>query len=460
MTRPVRLNAFDMNCVAHQSPGLWRHPDDQAWRYKDLSYWTDLAQLLERGHFDGLFIADVLGIYDVYGGNRNATVKEATQVPVNDPILLISAMAHVTEELGFGITASISFEHPYPFARRMSTLDHLTEGRVGWNVVTSYLDSGAKNLGQVAQLTHDNRYDVADEYLEVCYKLWEGSWEDGAVIRDRETGVFTDPSKVHAIGHEGEHFQVPGVHLCEPSPQRSPVIYQAGASGRGKQFAAENAESIFIAPPTKAIAKEGVADIRRRMVEAGRGAYDARIYTLVTVIVDETHEQALKKYDELRSYASDEGGLVLMSGWMGVDLSKYDLDDPIGDVESNAIQSAVTAFQTADPDGGEWTVRDIAEWATIGGIGPRIVGSAAEVADELQAWIEETDVDGFNLAYAITPGTFEDIVEHLVPELQRRGAYPTGPNPGTLRDRLFGEGDRLPERHRGASFRVGSPAAA
>ena len=176
MPRPIRLNAFDMNCVAHQSPGLWRHPDDQAWRYKDLSYWTDLAKLLERGHFDGLFIADVLGIYDVYGGNRNATVREATQIPVNDPILLTSAMAHVTEELGFGITASISFEHPYPFARRMSTLDHLTDGRVGWNVVTSYLDSGAKNLGQVAQLTHDNRYDIADEYLEVCYKLWEGSW--------------------------------------------------------------------------------------------------------------------------------------------------------------------------------------------------------------------------------------------------------------------------------------------
>src|SRR6201999_4256674 len=280
MPRPIRLNAFDMNCVAHQSPGLWRHPDDRAWDYKKLSYWTELAQLLERGRFDGLFIADVLGIYDVYGGSRDATVRNATPVPVNDPAMVVSAMAAVTEPasllsamaavpegLGFGLTASLSFEHPYPFARRMSTLDHLTDGRVGWNVGTSYLKSRAANMGEAAQGNHDSRYAVADESLEVCYKLWEGSWEDDAVIRDRAAGVFTDPSKVHGIGHEGEFFKVPGIHLSEPSPQRSPVIYQAGASSRGRQFAAEHAEAIFTAAPTKEILKEVVGDIRRRMVE-------------------------------------------------------------------------------------------------------------------------------------------------------------------------------------------------
>src|ERR1700754_154141 len=255
MPRPIRLNAFDMNCVGHQSPGLWRHPDDRAADYCKLSYWTDLAQLLERGRFDGLFIADGLGIYDVHGGSRDSTVRNATQVPVNDPAMLVSAMAAVTEGLGFGLTASISFEHPYPFARRMSTLDHLTDGRVGWNVVTSYLKSGAENLGESDQLNHDNRYDVADEYLEVLYKLWEGSWEDDAVLRDRESGVFTDPSKVHEIGHYGKHFTVPGIHIAEPSPQRTPVIYQAGASPRGIQFAAGNAEAIFIAAPTIEVLK-------------------------------------------------------------------------------------------------------------------------------------------------------------------------------------------------------------
>jgi FMN-dependent oxidoreductase (nitrilotriacetate monooxygenase family) len=453
VTRQIRLNAFDMNCVAHQSPGLWRHPDDQAYRYKDLSYWTDLAQLLERGRFDGLFIADVLGTYDVYGGNHDAALRQGAQVPVSDPLLLTSAMAHVTEHLGFGITTSISFEHPYPFARRLTTLDHLTKGRIGWNVVTSYLDSGSRNLGQSGQLRHDNRYDVADEYLEVLYKLWEGSWEDDAVVRDRERGIFTDPTKVHPIEHDGEHFQVPGIHLGEPSPQRTPVIYQAGASPRGRAFAAGNAEAIFTAAPTKALLKEAVADIRARLVEAGRDPYSARIYNLQTVITDATSEAAHAKHEELQSYASDEGSLVFMSGWMGIDLSQYDLDDPIGEVQSNAIQSAVAAFQSAADDGKPWTVRDIAAWGGIGGMGPRVVGSPSEVADELQSWVEETDVDGFNLAYAITPGTFEDLVEHLIPELQRRGAYPTEYAPGTLRDKLFGAGPRLPGSHRGAQYR-------
>lgn len=230
MTRQIRFNAFDMNCVAHQSPGLWRHPEDQSWRYKDLEYWTELAKLLERGRFDGLFIADVLGTYDVYGASDEAAVRQAAQIPVGDPLLLVSAMALVTEHLGFGITTGTGFEHPYPFARRISTLDHLTKGRIGWNVVTGYLPAAARNMGQTDQPAHDARYDHADEYLEVLYKLWEGSWEDDAVVRDRERGVFTEPGKVHHIGHSGTHFSVPGVHLAEPSPQRTPVIYQAGSS--------------------------------------------------------------------------------------------------------------------------------------------------------------------------------------------------------------------------------------
>ncbi|WP_030425278.1 LLM class flavin-dependent oxidoreductase, partial [Acinetobacter baumannii] len=177
MTKRISFNAFEMNCIAHQSPGLWRHPQDRSVEYKDLEYWTDLAQILERGFFDGIFIADVLGIYDVYHQSAEHALTGAVQVPVNDPLQIVPAMAAVTKHLGFGVTTSISFEHPYPFARRISTLDHLTKGRVGWNIVTSYLESGSKNLGLKTQVNHDNRYDIADEYLEVLYKLWEGSWE-------------------------------------------------------------------------------------------------------------------------------------------------------------------------------------------------------------------------------------------------------------------------------------------
>ncbi|WP_341952059.1 LLM class flavin-dependent oxidoreductase [Salinibacterium sp. TMP30] len=453
MPRQIRFNAFDMNCVAHQSSGMWRHPDDQSWRYKDLDYWTELAQLLERGTFDGIFIADVLGTYDVYAGSNEAAIRHGAQVPVNDPLLLVSAMAHVTEHLGFGITAGTAYEHPYPFARRMSTLDHLTKGRVGWNVVTGYLPSAARNMGNDDQREHDDRYDHADEYLEVLYKLWEGSWEDDAVIRDRESGVFTDPSKVHDIDHRGTHFTVPGIHLSEPSTQRTPVIYQAGASPRGIQFAAGNAEAIFVASPTKAGLKATVAQIRDALEAAGRDRYSARIYTLLTIITDATSEKAHAKYADYLSYASEEGALVFMSGWMGIDLSQYDLDEPIGNVKSNAIQSTVANFQQANDDGSEWKVRDIARLGAIGGLGPFIIGSGEEIADELQDWVEETDVDGFNLAYAITPGTFEDVVDHVIPVLRKRGLYPQEYVEGTLRNKLHGRGDRLPAEHAGARYR-------
>ncbi|MDF2497980.1 LLM class flavin-dependent oxidoreductase [Arthrobacter koreensis] len=452
--RQIRFNAFDMNCVGHQSPGLWRHPDDRSADYTKLSYWTHLAQTCERGLFDGIFIADVLGTYDVYGSSNDATLRQGTQVPVNDPLLLVSAMALVTEHLGFGVTAGTAYEHPYPFARRLSTLDHLTEGRVGWNVVTGYLPSAARNMGQEDQLEHDERYNHADEYLEVVYKLLEGSWEDGAVVRDRESGVFTDPAKVHDINHEGKYFKVPGIHISEPSPQRTPVIYQAGASPRGIAFAAENAEAVFVGAPTPEKLKATVTRIRDAAEAAGRDRDSIRIYTLLTIITAATAEEAEAKHQDYQRYTSDEGALALLSGWMGVDLSTYNLDEPLGAVKSNAIQSAAANFQKVNDDGAPWTVRDIAASAGIGGLGPRLVGSGAEVAEELIRWVEETDVDGFNLAYAVTPGTFEDVVEYVVPELQKRGAYPTEYAPGTLRNKLFGAGDKLPEDHRGAKFRL------
>lgn len=448
-----------MNCVAHQSSGMWRHPLDRSRDYNKLSYWTDLAKLLERGRFDGIFIADVLGTYDVYGDGNEAPIKHGAQVPVNDPLMLVTAMASVTEHLGFGVTAGTAYEHPYPFARRMTTLDHLTNGRVGWNVVTGYLPSAARNMGHDDQMEHDERYAHADEYLEVLYKLWEGSWEDDAVVVDRESGVFTDPSKVHDIGHDGKYFTVPGIHISEPSPQRTPVIYQAGASPRGIEFAAGNAEAIFVASPTKELLKATVGRIRDALEAAGRDRYSARIYTLLTVITDATPAAAKAKHTEYLSYASEEGALVFMSGWMGIDLSQYDLNEPVGNVKSNAIQSAVANFQQAKAQGGEWTVGDIARHSAIGGLGPTIVGSGEEIADQLQEWVDETDVDGFNLAYAITPGTFEDIVEHVIPVLQARGVYPTEYVEGTLRHKLFGDGDKLPDEHKGAGFKVSARVA-
>ena len=452
MTKRISFNAFEMNCIAHQSPGLWRHPQDRSVEYKDLEYWTDLAQILERGFFDGIFIADVLGIYDVYHQSAEHALTGAVQVPVNDPLQIVPAMAAVTKHLGFGVTTSISFEHPYPFARRISTLDHLTKGRVGWNIVTSYLESGSKNLGLKTQVNHDNRYDIADEYLEVLYKLWEGSWEEGSVLRDRESGIFADYKKVHPIQHEGKYFTVPGIHICEPSPQRTPVLYQAGASSRGQKFASQNAECVFIAAPSKIATKKVVQGIRQKLVQEGRDPYSVKIYALLSIVTDETDAKAQAKFKEYQSYGSYDGALTLLSGWTGVDFSQYQPTDKVEYIQTNAIQSLLDSYVNADPER-VWTIEEIANWNSLGGNGPVLVGSAETVSDALQQWVEDTDVDGFNLAYILAHQTFADVVEFIVPELQKRGVYQTSYAQGTLREKLFGAGPYLPENHRGAKYR-------
>jgi FMN-dependent oxidoreductase (nitrilotriacetate monooxygenase family) len=453
MSREIRLNAFDMNCVGHQSPGLWSHPRDLSYKYKDLEYWTELAQILERGKFDGLFIADVLGVYDVYQGSAEHAIRQAAQIPLNEPMLVVPAMAMVTKNLGFGVTCSLTYEHPYSFARRMSTLDHLTKGRAGWNIVSSYLDSAARNFGLDRQHKHDDRYEVADEYMEVCYKLWEGSWEEDAVVRDSAKRLFTDPGKIHEILHYGKYFTVPGFHLCEPSLQRTPVLYQAGASRRGKDFAARNAECVFVAAPSKKVLKEYVRDIRQRAAGFGRDPASLLFFNLFTVIVAPTESEAQAKHEEYRSYVSYDGALALVSGWTGIDFGKYHPDDRIEYIENDAVQSATESLTTSDPDK-IWTVREVANWVGIGGLGPVVVGSPVQVADAMQGWVEETDVDGFNLAYAVTHETFRDFVDLVVPELQRRGVYKKEYRPGTLREKLFGRGAHLHEEHPGASFRI------
>ena len=451
--KEIRLNAFEMNCVGHQSPGLWSHPRDRSANYTDLDYWTGLAKTLERGKFDGIFLADVLGIYDVYGGSPDAALRHAVQVPVNDPVLLIPAMAQVTEHLGFGVTSTLSYEPPYPFARRMSTLDHLTRGRAGWNIVTGYLNSAAAGMGLTVQPRHEERYEIADEYMQVVYRLWEGSWEDGAVLRDRERRVFADPSKIHRVRHDGKFYRVDAIHLSEPSPQRTPVLYQAGASTSGRAFAAKHAECVFINGPSRQVVAPQVADIRRRAAGFGRNPDDILIFTLMTVIAGSTAAEARAKHAEYRRYVDHEAALALFSGWTGVDFAKYGPADELRYIETEAMRSALESFTSADPNR-VWAVRELAEHVAIGGRGPVLIGSPGQVADEMIAWIAATGIDGFNLAYTVTPESFEDFVELVVPELQRRGVYKQDYRPGTLREKLFGAGPRLTPPHPAAQYRA------
>lgn len=444
----ILLNAFNMNCMGHINHGLWTHPRDRSADYRQLSYWTDLAKTLERGLFDGLFLADIVGVYDVYQRNVDVTLRESIQLPVNDPILLVPAMAAATQHLGFGVTVNLTYEQPYLLARRFSTLDHLTQGRIGWNIVTGYLDSAARAMGLAGQLPHDERYDRADEYLDVLYKLWEGSWEADAVLRDKAARAYADPARVHRVVHEGRYYRVDGYHLSEPSPQRTPVLFQAGSSGRGQRFAARHAECVFISPPSRAAARETVRTLREELVRAGRRPDDVKVFVGVAVVTARTEREAREKHADYVQYASREAGLAHFAASTGIDYAQYDLDEPVDYAPGNAIESATRAAKQHG-----WTRRKLLEMFEMGGRYPPIVGSPSQVADELQAWVDEADVDGFNLSRTVVPESYEDFVELVVPALQERGVFRTAYEDGTLRHKLLGQGDALPERHAAAGFR-------
>ncbi len=448
MTKEMRINGFTQCCINHHSEGQWKHPLDGSSRgYRDVGYWVDLARLLERGCFDSLFLADVHGTYSVYRGSRDTAVRHGVQFPSNDPTVIIPAMAHATRYLGFACTFSTTYFAPYQTAKLFSTLDHLTSGRIAWNVVTSYLADANANFGITEELTHDERYDRADEYMEVVYKLWEHSWEEDAVQRDAIRDVFTDPRKVHQIDHVGRWFSVPGPHMCEPSPQRTPMLFQAGQSGRGTAFAARHAEAIFCVYPNLGACAKGASKLRAAVAAAGREPGEVKICQGVTVVVAPTDAEARLKLETCRRYASPEGALALFSGWAGVDVSAIQSDRQLDQFASNAIQGLLTFFKDVDPER-RWTMADIGEFMSVGSIMPKIVGSPQTVADELERWMDEGEVDGFNLVPVTQPGGFRDFVDLVVPELQRRGRMRPRYETTTLREHYFGPGHaRLPGGH-------------
>lgn len=452
--KQIRVNAFALHSPVHHSPGMWRHPRDRSLGYNTLDYWVDLARTLERGLVDSLFMADSIGVNDVYAGGVATALRHGAQVPKQDPVMALSAMAYATRDLGLCVTSNANHEPPYVFARRMSTLDHLTKGRMGWNVVTGFANSGARAMGRTSVASRDERYDIADEYMDVVYKLWEGSWEDAAVVRDVHSGVFADPDRVHRINHQGKYFNVQGIHMTEPSPQRTPVLFQAGSSARGKAFAGRHAEGIFLSGPSKPVLRPVVASTRAEAVMAGRAANDIQFYVMATIITGRTGKEARDKYEDYRRYVTPEAALAMFSGWTGIDFSAHDPDAPIRYLELDAgTTSALEGFTRLDPSK-VWTVRELALHNAIGGRGPVFVGSPVEVADELEAWVDETDIDGFNLSYAVTPEAYEDFADLVVPELQARQRYKTGYTPGTLREKLGGSSRGLASTHPGARFRI------
>jgi FMN-dependent oxidoreductase (nitrilotriacetate monooxygenase family) len=444
--REICLNAFDMACVGHIQHGMWTHPGDQSQDYTKLDHWIDLARLLERGLFDGLFLADILGVYDVLDASPAPSLRAAVQIPLIDPILLVPAMAHATTHLGFGVTCNLAYEPPFLFARRMATLDHLTKGRIGWNIVTGYLDSAARAVGLSGQMKHDDRYDLADEYMQVVYALWEGGWRDDAVIRDCPNGVFTDPARVRSIRHDGRQFAIDAVPLWEPSLQRTPVLYQAGSSDRGRVFAAHHAECVFVNGSTRANVRRIVDDLRARAAPR-----PLRVFVGATVVTGRTEAEARDKLESYRRHTSVEGALAHAAASLGVDFARFAMDEPVEAAGSQAIRSNIDAIAASLGRG--WTKRMLIDRFILGSRQPPIVGTAEQVSDELVAWVQEADVDGFNLSRTVMPACLEDFIALIVPVLQERGLYKRAYRPGTYRQKLFGNGDRLPDLHPAAGYR-------
>jgi len=462
--RKLILNATEMNTAGHIAFGLWRAVGSGRPHYTDLGYWTDLGRVAEQAGFDALFFADALGQLDTYRKNADQALIDAVQTPLDDPLLVISAIAAVTSTLGIAVTVSTTYEQPYLLARKFTTLDHLTAGRIGWNIVTSQLDSAARNMGYERQIPHDERYEIAQEFVEVAYKLWEGSWDDGAVVRNRDRGIYADPAKVHAIGHAGKYYSVPSAHLSEPSRQRTPVIYQAGSSPRGRRFAARNAEVVFVAGMDPAATRKNVDEIKRLAVEAGRAPDAIKFVGIALAVTDETDAGARAKLRDLQRYRSVEGAITHFSAVTGVDWGEYDLDAPLSYIETDSNRS-ILASLTRDSPTRDWTLRKLFSPADgLAGYGSALVGSGQTVATALEEIAGASGLDGFNLAGPLSTESYQEFGEHVTPVLARRGRLREKVPGGTLRETLFQAGspwvphDHPARRYRG-SF-AGQPNAA
>ncbi|MGO1883824.1 MAG: LLM class flavin-dependent oxidoreductase [Citricoccus sp.] len=444
--RPLRFNAFVMNTTSHIHHGQWRREDAGQTEFTDVNTWINLAKTLEAAKFDAMFFADVSGNYGDANADYSVYVNEGLQIPSNDPTVLLGALAVSTEHIGLATTSNVFQSHPFQFARQLSTLDHISGGRIAWNIVTGTQDNGSRNFGLPRLTDHAERYAWAEEYVDVTYKLWEGSWDEGAVVKDRDGSRYSDPAKVHKIHHVGERYSVEGPHLPSPSPQRTPVLFQAGSSASGRDFAARNAEAVFIIATTPEIARQQIEDTRRRAVEAGRAPEDITFYQGLSFVIGDTEEEAQQKLEEYEQYASLEGYLA-HAALVDPDGRVYPPETPLKDLETNTQKGFAEWVSKAITDR-EPVVADVA-WRSHRN--SRVVGTPEQIADRIEEW-HAAGVDGINVINWVIPGSFEEFAEKVLPVLRARGLAQSDYAPGTLRQKLFGR-DRLPETHPAARYR-------
>ncbi|BDD99966.1 LLM class flavin-dependent oxidoreductase [Mycolicibacterium fortuitum] len=436
-TDQMSLVAFMQAGSTSVYAGSWRHPATEH-GYLDASYYAKIGRQLEEGCFDLMFFDDRLAMPGMYGGSVEEAVRYGARPVKLDLSVILGVLAQTTSRIGLGATYSTTYYAPFHVARTFATLDHLSRGRAAWNVVTSVNDSEAQNFGIESHLGHDERYDRADEFLDVVAGLWD-TWEDGAIRHDRLSGQYADPSKVHELGHVGRYFSARGPLTVPRTPQGRPVILQAGSSGRGREFASRWADLIFTGDPGIDVARSHYTDQKARIADAGRDPASVRICPMAYAVVGETESHAKEREDMfLNDLVDPMASLTLLSELMNYDFAQHDLDDPVTDeliASVSGIRGLVQNLRT-HIGGDTVTVRDLAGYRATLLQGPRFVGTGKQVADQMEEWFTGGACDGFVMAATHSPGSYEDIVRMVVPELQRRGLFRTAYTGSTLRDHL------------------------
>ncbi|TPI59299.1 LLM class flavin-dependent oxidoreductase [Mesorhizobium sp. B3-1-7] len=415
--------------------GSWRHPESDGLDMLDPVRYEEIARVLEHGKFDGLFFVDFLMLFDSYAGGYRTNLKEGGQQCMMDPMQLLAAMARVTSRIGLASTMSTTFYHPFHIARTFASLDHISKGRSGWNVVTSAMEREAKNFGMDALMDKNKRYDMADEVLEACDKLWQ-SWEPGALVGDRENNIFADADKVHYANYEGQYVRTSGPLTVPSSPQVKPVIMQAGSSPRGREFAGRWAEVIFTLQNSKEHMQAFYRDIKDRVVASGRKPNECAIVPAVDIVLGDTESIARERAAAINEYASPTLGVAEISNALGVDMSKEPLDKPLEDLElTQGCRGILDVMLQGTKKDGLTLGQAGKAWATSQ-MTPQLIGTPKQIADHLQDFFEAECCDGFMICPSVSPGTYVQFVKTVVPELQRRGVFRKEYQYATFRENL------------------------
>lgn len=413
---------------------MWRHPDtDNSFLTAD--YYENIARTLEHGFFDGFFFADSLGINTYYKKSFDTAFRLGGQFYMLDPVALVAIMGRVTRHLGLGITMSANYVHAYQLAKTLATLDMLSDGRVAWNIVTTGGVAPALNFGRDDTIDRQIRYDMADEVVEACMKLWY-TWDEDALIVDKASGMFADPSKVRFADYAGKYVKSRGPLQTPRTSHGHPVLMQAGGSGRGRDFAARWAEVVFTIQHSKESMKLYYNDLKERVVKFGRQPDDCLILPEVDPVIGETRSIAEERRDYMNSMVSTEIGLQFASAHTGIDMSQFDANKPLSDLKVSVGSQGVFDILIQGTKAENLTLGEASRRYAISAMCPQLVGTAADIADQLEDMYESRAADGFIISPSVFPGTFEQFSRAVVPELQRRGLMRTSYAGKTLRENL------------------------